>query len=234
MTDSMSAVSATDRVSGPACESEPLFGTGTYGTVPYVGLKPTAPQNAAGTRIEPAPSVPTWRGPHPAPASAPAPADDPPDVRPCIQGLCVEPVSGLSPTAVHPCSGRVVVPTMIAPAARMRATSGASSRAGVASDSRDPRRVGSPVTAWMFFTVTGTPCRGPSSPPRMTASVASRAWSRAPSASRSTNALRWGSHSPMRASSDSVTSAGDHSRLRTRAAMSTAEAVAGSADMAGL
>ena len=34
MTDSMSAASATDRVSGPACESEPLFGTGTYGTVP--------------------------------------------------------------------------------------------------------------------------------------------------------------------------------------------------------
>ena len=53
---------------------------------------------------------------------------------PCFQGLCVAPVSGLWLTAVQPCSVLVVLPRMMAPAARSRATSGASAVAGAGSE----------------------------------------------------------------------------------------------------
>ena len=59
ITDSARAASRTVRVSGPSTDSvgQPRK-PGSFGTSPKVGLCPTTPQNAAGIRIEPPPSVP--------------------------------------------------------------------------------------------------------------------------------------------------------------------------------
>src|SRR5262249_57994970 len=112
-----------------------------------VGLKPTTPQKCAGRRTEPAPSVPRWSGPQPAAASAAAPQDEPPEVIAGFQGLRVAPVSGLSLTAVQPCSVSVVLPRMTAPAARRRATARASARAGSAGARRGRPRGGGALDA---------------------------------------------------------------------------------------
>src|SRR5690348_8573466 len=85
------------------------------------------PQNAAGLRIDPPPSVPSARGPSPAATAAPAPPDDPPGVRSRFQGLRVTPNTRLSVIPTQPNVGVFVLPSRIAPAAFMRATDGASS-----------------------------------------------------------------------------------------------------------
>ena len=84
------------------------------------------PVKAAGTRIEPPPSVPRWRTPAPIDAATAAPPDEPPGVRSGSQGLRVMPLSGPSVSAFQPNSGVVVSPRKVMPAARMRATAGAS------------------------------------------------------------------------------------------------------------
>jgi hypothetical protein len=85
------------------------------------------PVNAAGMRIDPAPSLPRCSAPIPAAQAAAAPALLPPGVRERSHGLRVIPVNGLSPSAFQPNSGVVVLPRMTAPASRNRATAGASS-----------------------------------------------------------------------------------------------------------
>lgn len=57
-----------------------------------VGLKPYAPQNAAGTRIEPPMSEPMPSGEHRKPAAAPSPPDEPPGVKVRLYGFRVFPV----------------------------------------------------------------------------------------------------------------------------------------------
>src|SRR3954471_16127727 len=99
MISSDSAASATVRVIGPVCASEPQDGgeqPGERGTRPKVGLRPDTPQKTEGTRMEPTPSVPIAIGPQPAATPAAAPPLDPPLVRPGSQGLRVVPVTGLS------------------------------------------------------------------------------------------------------------------------------------------
>ena len=63
-------------------------------TRPYVGLKPTTPQNAAGIRTEPAASVPIepWRSLRATPAAEPL--DVPPVMRVSSHGFGVTPKSG--------------------------------------------------------------------------------------------------------------------------------------------
>jgi len=56
------------------------------------------PVKAAGMRIEPPPSVPTWSAPCPSAAATAAPPLLPPGVFPVSHGLRVTPVSGLSVT----------------------------------------------------------------------------------------------------------------------------------------
>ena len=93
------AASATVRAIGPVCASDAHDGgekPGDLGTSPKVGLIPTTPQKADGTRIEPTPSVPIASGPHPAATEAAAPPLDPPLVRSRFQGLRVMPDTGLS------------------------------------------------------------------------------------------------------------------------------------------
>src|SRR5437868_13977031 len=99
MISSASAASATVRVIGPVWASDAQEGgekPGVRGTRPKVGLTPTTPQKAAGTRIEPTPSVPMASGPQPAAIAAAAPPLEPPLVRVRFQGLRVMPDTGLS------------------------------------------------------------------------------------------------------------------------------------------
>ncbi len=97
MTDSARAASRTVRVSGPSTErvGQPRK-PGRVGTSPAVGLCPTTPQNAAGMRMDPPPSVPSAIGVAPYATDAPAPPDEPPGVRSGAHGLRVRPKTSLS------------------------------------------------------------------------------------------------------------------------------------------
>src|SRR5436305_5730715 len=107
----------TVRVIGVICAWLPKpSGVKSCGTSPSVCLKPTIPQQAAGMRLDPPPSVPMPIGPSPAATAAAAPPDDPPDVRDRSQGLAARPNSGASVKHLWPNSGVVVLPTRIAPA----------------------------------------------------------------------------------------------------------------------
>src|SRR5882762_5232351 len=94
---------------------------------PHDALRPKMPHQAAGLRIEPPPSVPSASGARPAATAAPAPPEEPPGVWPRLHGLRVAPKRRLSVTPTQPSVGVFVLPSMIAPAAFMRSTEGASS-----------------------------------------------------------------------------------------------------------
>jgi hypothetical protein len=83
------------------------------------------PQKAAGIRSDPPPSVPSVSGTVPAATAAAEPELEPPVVRETSQGFRVIPDSGEFEEAFQPSSGVVFLPTMIAPAASMRSTTGA-------------------------------------------------------------------------------------------------------------
>src|ERR1700720_867358 len=93
---------------------------------PGVGFNPQMPEKCAGTRIEPPPSLPTPPNEQPDAIAAAWPPLEPPAVRERSQGLLVLPVSRLSLSYAIRNSGVLVFPRMIAPAARRRATNGAS------------------------------------------------------------------------------------------------------------
>ena len=78
------------------------------------------------------------KGVIPAATEAAAPALDPPGVFARSQGCRVMPVRGESPTGLAPNSLVVVLPMMIAPAARSRSTEGASAAAMLSAMAREP------------------------------------------------------------------------------------------------
>ena len=82
------------------------------------------PHQAAGLRIDPPPSVPRASGASPAATAAPAPPDEPPGVWPRLHGLRVAPNTRLSVTPTQPSVGVLVLPSMMPPAAFMRADRG--------------------------------------------------------------------------------------------------------------
>src|SRR6266536_2842497 len=71
---------------------------------PKDGLYPTTPQNAAGIRIEPAPSVPSAAAHSPADTAAAAPPLEPPAESSRAQGFRVGPATLLTVLALHPYS----------------------------------------------------------------------------------------------------------------------------------
>ena len=138
----------------------PIGESGYAGTRPKLGFKPKLPQNAAGMRTLPAPSVPTASGPMPAATAAALPPDEPPAVLAGFQGLRVMPVSGEFVSPLQPNSGVVVLPRITAPVSRRRAVAGAStSQACAGSTVREPRKVGQPLTRIRSLIETGTPSR---------------------------------------------------------------------------
>src|SRR5215207_3398005 len=102
---------------GPRCERSPTALGGYCGTRPNDCLNPKMPQNAAGMRMEPPPSLPCASGPRPAATAAAAPPLEPPAVLPCFQGLCVGPTRRFPESAFQPYSGVLVLPSITAPAA---------------------------------------------------------------------------------------------------------------------
>jgi hypothetical protein len=127
------------RASGQTCARVGVAEAGQTGTRPKFALKPNVPVKAAGMRIDPPPSVPSANGVIPAATEAAQPALEPPGVSLRSIGLRVTPVSGLSPTGLHPNSLVVVLPIRIAPAARARSTTGASTFPILPAIAREPK-----------------------------------------------------------------------------------------------
>ena len=133
------------------------------------------PQQAAGRRIEPPPSVPSASGPWPLATAAAAPPDEPPGVRARFHGFRVTPNSGLSVKGLWPNSGVVVLPTRMAPASRSRRTGTASSAGTWSAKISEPIVVRTPLVNTRSFTENGTPWKRaqpvapPSPPPRRAA-----------------------------------------------------------------
>src|SRR6478735_10895326 len=132
MTSYTSALSRTERVSGPTVPSDHhRCGCGAVVTRPRCGFRPKSPQLALGIRIEPPPSPPMPTGTIPDETAAAVPPLEPPGVRVRSHGLRVLPRETDSVKGNAPNSGIVVLPTTTAPAARSRATTSASCAAGV-------------------------------------------------------------------------------------------------------
>src|SRR5699024_4705918 len=163
---------------------------GYRGTRPKVGLSATVPVKDAGMRTEPPPSVPTDQVPIPRPTAAAAPPLEPPAVSPGSQGLPVAPCRRLSVTPFQANSGVVFLPRKTDPAARRRATEGASAAHGPDSSlSMLPRRVGQPQVSRMSLMPIGTPSTGPSGSPDRQRAVDRAAMASAVSSSTKTMAL---------------------------------------------
>src|SRR5437762_33068 len=218
MTSSISAASRTVRVTGPTWETwaKPLGKPLRSGTRPYEGLKPYTPQNAAGMRIEPPPSVPSASGPQPLATAAAAPPLEPPGVSAGFHGFRVTPKSGFSVTALWPNSDVLVLPRSTAPAAFRRATAIASSSGTWSAKSREPPVVVSPRVKRTSLIETGTPWSGPSGSPFVTAISASRAAVRARSAATTQNALSVGLSASIRDKTAFAISTGESFLARTR------------------
>ena len=93
----------------------------------------------------------------PAATAAAEPPDDPPAVRPWRHGLCAGPFTRFPDSPFQPYSDVVVLPTMTAPAARMRATSGESAPAISPRWTSDPMLVGTPATSTRSLIAIGMP-----------------------------------------------------------------------------
>ena len=128
-----SATSTTLRAKPPStvrpCQCS---GGGIVEIRPREGASANRPQNAAGTRIEPALSEPRPTGAKPAATAAAVSPLVPPVVVPVSHGLRVTPYVGDCVSCPHVASsGRVVLPGIGAPATRKRRTTSASAPAGV-------------------------------------------------------------------------------------------------------
>ena len=131
------------------------------GILPVDGFNDATPQQNAGLRTEPPISLPSPRGLMPEAKAEASPPLEPPGVRSACQGFSVLPCSGLSVVILIPSSDKFVRPRGIAPAAFMRATTGAST------DGIELARAGTPLVvaesrqSMFSLMVNGTPCRRP-------------------------------------------------------------------------
>src|SRR3954464_7399842 len=124
MASSIAAASRTVRETAPfVVEPAQLSPTcGPLLTRPRLGLSPTRPQQDAGMRVEPPPSLACATGTMPDATAAALPPDEPPVVRDWSHGLRDAPKRAVSVVGRMPHSGSVVVPTMTKPARLSRAT----------------------------------------------------------------------------------------------------------------
>src|SRR5689334_23354530 len=147
MTSNIAAVSRTVRDTTP-CTAAPCMDSlvvGPIGVSPRPGFRPTRPQQAAGMRIEPPPSLAPAHGTMPAATAAADPPEDPPGVRPRSQGLRAGPHAAGSVTPLAPNSGVLVLPKITSPASIHRWTIVACCATGVDLSARDPDEVGRPA-----------------------------------------------------------------------------------------
>src|SRR5262249_29141702 len=121
------ATSATSRPSGPTWSRDDAYAMTPYrDTRPYVGLSPTTPQKAAGSRTDPPVSVPSAAWHSRAAPATPEPPEDPPGPRAGSHGFRVTPSAEFSVDEPIANSSQLSFPTMTAPAARSRAVTVAS------------------------------------------------------------------------------------------------------------
>ena len=106
----------------------------------------------------------------------------------------------------RPMSGRLVRPIGIAPARRIRSTTGASEGATALANAGTPQVVAHPATSILSLMVNGTPCRGPSASPAAALRSASIASRRASSPRTFTTALTAGLTASIRRRCASITS----------------------------
>jgi hypothetical protein len=124
-------VSSTDRLTQPLTESPfQCSMSGTRLTRPLCGFSPKTPHEAAGIRIDPAPSEALAIETIPDATAAALPPLDPPQLRCGSHGLRVTPQVADSVNPWIASSGRFVLPTMTAPAARSLRTISESALAG--------------------------------------------------------------------------------------------------------
>src|SRR5689334_12987532 len=143
----MPAVSRTVRDTTP-WTAAPCMGSpcaGPDGVSPRPGLRPTSPQQAAGMRIDPPPSLAPAHGTTPAATAAADPPDEPPGVRSGFHGLRAGPHATGSVMPFAPNSGVLVLPNTTSPASTQRWTTVACSAAGVDIHAREPDEVGRPA-----------------------------------------------------------------------------------------
>ena len=131
--------------------------------LPHVGRRPWTPHIAAGTRVEPAVSVPIPSDASPPATAAADPDDDPPHRNPGLRGLRGGPSSPRSPRREKASWSSAVRPTTSAPAPSSRATAAASATAGswVSRQRARPNDEVWPATAKQSLTTASTPSRGP-------------------------------------------------------------------------
>ena len=219
-------MSATVRLTQPLAESRFQWSVGSSGTRPRWGLSPKRPQNAAGMRIEPPPSVARPTAARPAATAAPLPPLEPPGDREVFHGLRVGPQPSLSVKPQIASSGSVVLPITTAPAARNLRTDSPSDRAGTSSKARVPNHVVVPSTSTLSLIATGTPSSGASSAPRRASAASASASARSPSTS--VNALSFGLWRSMRSRYSSTSSREETSPERISSAWRAAPAYASS------
>ena len=138
-------------------------------TSPTVGLIPTTPLADAGQTTEPLVSVPTASGAYPAATPAAEPELDPHGLRVGSWGLRAWPPTALQPLdewsermLAH--SLRFVLPRITAPAARSRATRGASRPVSLSARAREPAVVGWSAVSTLSLIRTGMPSSGRRAP----------------------------------------------------------------------
>src|SRR5579862_7211833 len=191
MTSSRAAASRTVRAIG-AEELSPSapdpYGAGE--TRPRDGLRPKRPQQEAGIRIEPPPSLPCATGQSPAAVAAAAPPLEPPGVRAVSHGFRQTPLSSDSVIAIVPNSGVLVFPRTTKPASRILRTTAVSNDGTLSARAFVEYVVRSPAVSFRSLIGIGTPANGPSR--------GSRAAASARAASTVTYALSCGSRRSMR------------------------------------
>ena len=112
--------------------------------------------NAAGTRPEPAVSLPSENGTSPRATTEAEPELDPPLTYSGLKLLATAPCGDRVPTSPVANWSKFVLPTTMAPAARKRATTGASHSATY-EYAGHAAVVGQPATSMMSLTAKGTP-----------------------------------------------------------------------------
>ncbi len=142
-------------------------------------------------------SLPIPIGDPPAAMIAASPLLLPPGDRWRLYGFRVPPCIELALSSPMPPGGQFVLPIMIAPAARIRATTVASRVGTFSASLRNPAVVTTPAVSKMSFTVNGTPWRGPTFAPREMWRSAARAWMSALCPSVRTTAFRCGLIAPI-------------------------------------
>ncbi len=194
-----------------------------------MGLNPTTPESAAGQRIEARVSVPSPPGAIPVAAAMAEPPVEPPGMRPASQGFRLWGV--VTPRANSWVS---VLPMMIAPAARRRATAQASSPGTRSSRTRELAVVGTPATWITSLTETGTPWRAPRNRPARCSTSSRSASARASRVRTMVKAWSAGSRAATRSSAASTAARALSVRSRiARAVAATVGIVAGAARVSG-